>query len=48
MEINKVGVVGSGQMGCGIAHVMSLAGYEVQLHDIDNQLLNTGIKVRRI
>ena len=43
MEINKVGVVGAGQMGCGIAHVMSLAGYDVLLHDIDHQLLNKGV-----
>ena len=31
--IKIVGVVGAGQMGCGIAHVMALAGYTVQLVD---------------
>ncbi|MFQ5625213.1 MAG: 3-hydroxyacyl-CoA dehydrogenase NAD-binding domain-containing protein, partial [Methyloligellaceae bacterium] len=35
MNIKKVGVVGAGQMGNGIAHVVALAGYDVVLHDID-------------
>ncbi|NSX54501.1 3-hydroxybutyryl-CoA dehydrogenase [Parasulfitobacter algicola] len=34
MEIQKVGVVGAGQMGSGIAHVFSLAGYDVLLNDV--------------
>jgi 3-hydroxybutyryl-CoA dehydrogenase len=34
-EINKVGVVGAGQMGIGIAHVFAVAGYDVLVHDID-------------
>jgi 3-hydroxybutyryl-CoA dehydrogenase len=34
MDIRRVGVVGAGQMGNGIAHVFALAGYEVILHDI--------------
>jgi len=29
MSIQKVGVVGAGQMGNGIAHVCALAGYDV-------------------
>ncbi|MEM1192237.1 MAG: 3-hydroxybutyryl-CoA dehydrogenase [Pseudomonadota bacterium] len=33
-EIAKVGVIGAGQMGSGIAHVFSLAGYNVVLTDI--------------
>jgi 3-hydroxybutyryl-CoA dehydrogenase len=32
--INKIGIVGAGQMGSGIAHVVALSGYEVALHDI--------------
>src|ERR1043165_5003065 len=32
--INKVGVIGSGQMGNGIAHVAALAGFDVVLSDI--------------
>lgn len=34
MTIEKVGVIGAGQMGNGIAHVSALAGYEVGLHDL--------------
>ena len=30
MEIRKVGVIGAGQMGSGIAHVCALAGYDVR------------------
>ena len=33
--INKIGVIGAGQMGNGIAHVCALAGYDVLLNDID-------------
>lgn len=29
--INKVGVIGAGQMGNGIAHVMAVAGIDVIL-----------------
>ena len=28
MDIKTVGVIGAGQMGNGIAHVMALAGYD--------------------
>ncbi len=34
MEIQKIGVIGAGQMGGGITHVMALAGYEVLLNDV--------------
>jgi 3-hydroxybutyryl-CoA dehydrogenase len=33
-EIRKVGVIGAGQMGSGIAHVCALAGFDVKLHDV--------------
>ncbi len=33
VEINKIGVIGAGQMGNGIAHVCALAGYGVYLMD---------------
>ncbi|MEM8654883.1 MAG: 3-hydroxybutyryl-CoA dehydrogenase [Pseudomonadota bacterium] len=39
MDIKTVGIVGAGQMGNGIAHVMSLAGYEVMLNDISGDAL---------
>jgi 3-hydroxybutyryl-CoA dehydrogenase len=39
MEIKTVGVIGAGQMGNGIAHVMALAGYDVLLNDISEDAL---------
>jgi 3-hydroxybutyryl-CoA dehydrogenase len=39
MQIKKVGVIGAGQMGSGIAHVLSLGGYHVTLNDIDKNTL---------
>lgn len=45
MEITRVGVVGAGQMGNGIAHVMALAGYEVQLNDISQDALDRAMAV---
>ena len=39
MQIKKVGVIGAGQMGNGIAHVLSLGGYNVVLNDIDKNTL---------
>ncbi|WP_322865115.1 3-hydroxybutyryl-CoA dehydrogenase [Aquicoccus sp. G2-2] len=38
-EIKTVGVIGAGQMGNGIAHVMALAGYDVRLNDISEEAL---------
>jgi len=45
MNIHAVGVIGAGQMGAGIAHVMALAGYEVALADISEDAL-TGALAR--
>ncbi len=39
MEIQKIGIVGAGQMGSGIAHVFALAGYDVLLSDISPDAL---------
>ncbi|MDW4500537.1 3-hydroxybutyryl-CoA dehydrogenase [Sulfitobacter sp. D35] len=39
MDIKSVGIVGAGQMGNGIAHVMALAGYDVLLNDISEDSL---------
>ena len=33
--MRKIGVIGAGQMGAGIAHVSAQAGYEVLLRDMD-------------
>lgn len=43
MEITSVGVVGAGQMGNGIAHVMALAGYDVVLNDISDDSLQAAM-----
>jgi len=43
MEIKKVGVIGAGQMGNGIAHVLALAGYNVVLNDISAEALETAM-----
>lgn len=43
MEIKSVGVIGAGQMGNGIAHVMALAGYDVVLNDISEDSLQAAV-----
>jgi 3-hydroxybutyryl-CoA dehydrogenase len=40
MTIERIGVVGAGQMGNGIAHVLSLAGYDVLMTDSSSDALN--------
>ncbi|WP_407371645.1 3-hydroxybutyryl-CoA dehydrogenase [Carnobacterium sp.] len=42
MEIKKIMVIGSGQMGSGIAQVMAQAGYDVILNDIKEELVQRG------
>jgi len=39
MAVEKIGVIGAGQMGTGIAHVLALAGYDVTLDDINKDSL---------
>jgi 3-hydroxybutyryl-CoA dehydrogenase len=41
--LNKIGVIGAGQMGNGIAHVCALAGYDVKLHDISDDRIKAGL-----
>src|SRR5262249_8184659 len=41
--IKKVGVIGSGQMGNGIAHVAALAGVDVVVHVVSAQRLKSGM-----
>ena len=41
-EIKRVGIVGAGQMGNGIAHVCALAGYDVALNDVSDDALEAG------
>ena len=42
VTIKKVGVIGSGQMGNGIAHVAALAGFDVVLNDVSDDRLEIG------
>jgi 3-hydroxybutyryl-CoA dehydrogenase len=44
MTIQKVGVIGAGQMGNGIAHVAALAGRDVVLLDVDAAFVEKGRK----
>ena len=41
--IRKIGVIGAGQMGSGIAHVTALAGFEVKLNDLSADRVKAGI-----
>jgi 3-hydroxybutyryl-CoA dehydrogenase len=41
--IRKIGVVGAGQMGAGIAHVCALSGLHVLLNDIDPERITAGL-----
>jgi len=43
MEIRTIGIVGAGQMGCGIAHVAALSGFDVILTDIEAEVLDQGL-----
>lgn len=43
MKFRKVGVIGAGQMGNGIAHVCALAGYDVALYDISADRIQAGL-----
>jgi len=45
MTVKSIGVVGAGQMGNGIAHVMSLAGYDVVLNDISEDALKRALSL---
>ena len=42
MEINKVMVIGAGQMGSGIAQVHAMAGMNVVLHDLKREFVEKG------
>ncbi|SFT88155.1 3-hydroxybutyryl-CoA dehydrogenase [Sedimentitalea nanhaiensis] len=44
MSIQTIGVIGAGQMGNGIAHVMALAEYNVLLTDVSQAALDAAIE----
>ncbi len=43
LEINKIGVIGAGQMGNGIAQVCALAGIDVVIQDISQERVDASI-----
>jgi len=45
MKIRKIGVIGAGQMGSGIAHVCSLGGYDIALNDLSRDRIDAAFKV---
>jgi 3-hydroxybutyryl-CoA dehydrogenase len=44
MEIRKIGVIGAGTMGNGIAHVFAKSAYEVTLCDVQQAFLERGLQ----
>jgi 3-hydroxybutyryl-CoA dehydrogenase len=44
VSVERVGVVGAGTMGAGIAQIAALGGYETRLHDPVPAALETGIE----
>ena len=41
--LKKIGVIGAGQMGSGIAHVCALAGFDVLLNDVTAERIQSGL-----
>jgi len=44
MEIKKIGVVGCGLMGSGIAEVCARSGYDVVVREVNDELLQKGLE----
>jgi 3-hydroxybutyryl-CoA dehydrogenase len=42
-SLKKIGVIGAGQMGSGIAHVCALSGFAVGLHDVNAERIKSGL-----
>jgi 3-hydroxybutyryl-CoA dehydrogenase len=47
VAVERVGVVGAGTMGAGIAQVAALGGYETFLYEIDEKQLDRGMEMIR-
>jgi 3-hydroxybutyryl-CoA dehydrogenase len=43
--IQKIGIIGAGQMGSGIAHVIALSGYDVTVHDIAKEKFDAALGI---
>jgi 3-hydroxybutyryl-CoA dehydrogenase len=46
-SVRKVGIIGAGQMGNGIAHVVSLAGYAVEMNDLKKEAVEKALATIR-
>ncbi len=44
MQIKKVGIIGAGTMGNGIAQIFACGGYSVVLCDVEQRFLNRGLE----
>ncbi len=42
-DINTIGVIGAGQMGGGIAQVFAAVGYDIFLHDVEEERISAGL-----
>ena len=42
-NFKKIGIIGAGQMGNGIAHVCALAGYDVALFDVEEDRIKAAL-----
>ncbi|MQT12995.1 3-hydroxybutyryl-CoA dehydrogenase [Segnochrobactrum spirostomi] len=43
MALKTIGIIGAGQMGSGIVHVCALAGYDVLIHDVSTERIQSGL-----
>ena len=43
ITIRRVGIIGAGQMGSGIAHVCALAGFDVMVNDVSSDRINSSL-----
>ena len=48
MTIKRIGVIGAGLMGSGIAQVASQSGFEVHLMDVEERFIQKGLSLIHI
>ena len=46
-SVEKIGIIGAGIMGSGIAQVTAQAGYQVVMKDVENKFLERGLSAIR-
>ena len=45
MDIKKIGIIGSGTMGTGIAQVAATSGFKVMINDLEEEYLERSLKI---